>query len=86
MTLTNYQKNVIRTAVPSVVGLLLSCATKSQLHLSNDAVVFLTPICTTIYYAAIRSAETRWPKLSWLLGALPSKPLDPHSPPLDKLA
>jgi hypothetical protein len=86
MTLSNYQKNVIRTAVPSVVGLLISLVAKSGLNLPPEALVYLSPLCTTAYYSLIRAAEVKWPQLSWLLGALPSKPLDPKSAPLDKVA
>jgi len=82
MTLNNYEKNVIRTAVPSVVGLLISLAVKSGLDLSSDSVMVLMPCITTVYYTVIRGLEERYPKLSWLLGALPSNPIDPKSDPI----
>lgn len=74
MKLNDYQKNVIRTAVPSVVGLLISLLAQAGLDLSSSSLAYLVPIATTLYYAAIRGAEKRWPNLSWLLGALPVDP------------
>jgi hypothetical protein len=83
MTLNNYEKNVIRTAVPSVVGFIISLLVKSGLDLSSDSVMVLMPCITTMYYTIIRGLEERFPKLSWLLGALPSNPIDPKSDPID---
>lgn len=74
MKLTNYQKNVIRTAVPSVMGLLISLLAQHGLDLSNDSLAYLVPVITTAYYSAIRAAEAKWPNLSWLLGAFPVDP------------
>ena len=82
MTLNNYEKNVIRTAVPSVVGFIISLLVKSGLDLSSDSVMVLMPCITTMYYTIIRGLEERFPKLSWLLGALPSNPIDPKSDPI----
>lgn len=75
--MTKYQKNVIRTLVPTVIGSLLTLAMKHGLDLSNESVVALMPIVTTIYYSAIRKAEEKWPHLSWLLGAFPADPFHP---------
>lgn len=83
MALNNYEKNVIRTAVPSAVGLLIALAVKSGLDLSSDTVVIIMPCITTVYYTVIRGLEERFPKLSWLLGALPSNPIDPKSDPIN---
>ena len=82
MTLNNYEKNVIRTAVPTVVGVVISIVLKSVLKLSPDTILVIVPCTTTMYYALIRSLEERFPKLSWLLGALPSNPIDPKSDPI----
>ena len=79
MKLTKYQKNVIRTLVPTVIGALLTLAAKNGLDLSNGTVVALMPVITTIYYSAIRKAEETWPHLSWLLGALPADPFHPET-------
>jgi hypothetical protein len=72
--MNDYQKNVIRTAVPSVVGLLISLLAQAGLDLSSASLAYLVPVATTIYYALIRYAEKRWPNLSWLLGAFPVDP------------
>lgn len=75
---TKYQKNVIRTLVPTVIGSLLTLAVKHGLDLSNETVVALMPVITTLYYSAIRKAEEKWPNLSWLLGAFPADPFKPN--------
>jgi len=71
---TNYAKNVIRTAVPAVVGAILAWITKATAGLGAQWVGVLTPIFGTAYYAGLRWAETKVPSLSWLLGALPAQP------------
>jgi hypothetical protein len=68
---TDYQKNVIRTAIPAIVGALSAWATKKGLKLDAETTVLLAPAFTSVYYATIRWAEQKWPKLSWLLGSLP---------------
>ena len=71
--MNNTAKNIIRTATPAVVGAVASEIAKvtAKLTPSETAVVF--PIATTLYYAAIHYVEKKYPKLSWLLGALPVK-------------
>mgnify|MGYP003334586219 CR=1 len=71
MELSDYQKNVIRTAIPAVVGALSAWAARKGFKLDNETVVLLAPTFTSVYYAVIRWAEQKWPKLSWLLGAFP---------------
>ena len=75
--MNNITKNIIRTAVPAVVGALTSWLTHvwAKVPVADQTVIF--PIATTVYYAAIRYAETKYPKLGWLLGALPVKPAAP---------
>lgn len=67
-------KNIVRTATPAVVGAVVTYVTKLSAHINpaTQAVVF--PIATTAYYSAIRLLEEKYPKLGWLLGALPQKP------------
>ena len=66
-------KNIIRTAVPSVVGAVVSVIAKVKANLTPTETAVIFPIATTAYYSAIRTLETKFPKLSWLLGALPVK-------------
>ena len=66
-------RNIIRTAVPAVVGAVASWITKASAHLTPGETAVVFPVATTIYYSAIRTAENKFPKLSWLLGALPVK-------------
>ena len=64
-------RNIIRTAVPSAVGAVVTYLTKLSAHLTPAELAVVFPVATTLYYSAIRFAETKYPKLSWLLGALP---------------
>jgi hypothetical protein len=66
-------RNIIRTAVPSVVGAVASVIAKVKANLTPTETAIIFPIATTAYYSAIRTLETKFPKLSWLLGALPAK-------------
>lgn len=66
-------KNIVRVATPAIVGAVTTYITKVSAHISpaTQAVVF--PIATTAYFSAIHVLEQKYPKLSWLLGALPDK-------------
>ena len=66
-------KNIIRTAVPSVVGAVVSIIAKVKANLTPSETAVIFPIATTLYYSLVRTLETKYPKLSWLLGALPVK-------------
>ena len=83
MTLTPAQKKMIRTAVPTVFGGIVALVAKSGLKLSSDMIVIIMPIATTAYYTLVKTLEKKFPKFSWLLGALPSNPIDPKSAPID---
>ena len=78
---SDYVKNVIRTFVPSVVGAVVAFLTKEWGHVPTYVASLLFPIVTGAYYAAIRYLETKYPSLSWLLGALPVAPAKPASAP-----
>ena len=65
-------RNVVRTAVPAAVGAATTWITKATAHVSPTVMAVVFPLATTAYYAAIRNAEKKWPKLGWLLGALPN--------------
>lgn len=80
MTLSKAQKKTIRAIVPTAVGAGVAILVKNGLDLSNDTIVLMLPVITSIYYAAIRAAEKRWPNLSWLLGAFPHDPFKVEKP------
>jgi len=71
--MNNYQKNIIRTFVPVLVASAVAWITKAEKHLTPSELAIALPIASTVYYAAIRQLEVKFPKLSWLLGALPVK-------------
>jgi membrane protein DedA with SNARE-associated domain len=68
---TDYQRNVIRTVVPAVIGALSALAAKRGFKLDAETSAILAPAFTTVYYAAVRWVEVKHPKFSWLLGSLP---------------
>ena len=80
MTLTKAQKKTIRAIVPTAVGAGVALLVKNGLDLSNDTIVLMLPIFTSIYYTAIKAAEKRWPSWSWLLGAFPHDPFKTEKP------
>ena len=71
--MNNTLRNIVRTAVPAIVGAVASVIAKVKANLTPTETAVVFPIATTAYYSAIRTLETRFPKLSWLLGALPVK-------------
>ena len=71
--MNNTLRNIVRTAVPAIVGAVASVIAKVKANLTPTETAVIFPIATTAYYSAIRTLETRFPKLSWLLGALPVK-------------
>ena len=73
-------KNIIRTAVPSVVGAVVSIIAKAKANLTPSETAVIFPIATTLYYSLVRTLETKYPKLSWLLGALPVKATNVSTP------
>ena len=71
--MNNTLRNIVRTAVPAIVGAVASVIAKVKANLTPTETAIIFPIATTAYYSAIRTLETKFPKLSWLLGALPVK-------------
>ena len=71
--MNNYQKNIVRTFVPVLVASVVAWLTKAEKHLTPAELSIALPIASTVYYGIVRQMETRFPKLSWLLGALPVK-------------
>ena len=80
MTLTKAQKKTIRAFVPTAVGAGVALLVKNGLDLSNDTIILILPVVTSIYYTAIRAAEKRWPSWSWFLGAFPHDPFKVEKP------
>lgn len=65
--------SIVRTAVPYLVGLIVTVAAKAQLELDESTVqsigALLTVVIGTAYYAVVRELETRVsPAWGWLLG------------------
>jgi len=58
---------------PAIVGAVVSWVTMKWMTLPAADLAVMTPVATTAYYTAVRMAEEKWPKLSWLLGCLPVK-------------
>ena len=75
--MNNMDRNICRTAVPAIIGAVVAWVTKEWMTLPANDLMYLTPLATTAYYTAVRFAEEKFPKASWLLGCLPVKPAEP---------
>lgn len=67
--LSNFAIAIVRTFVPILVGFVANLIARFGFHV-NDAEI-ATEISTgvpVVYYAVVRKAEERWPKVGWLLG------------------
>jgi len=78
--MNNMDRNICRTAVPAIVGAIVAWVTKEWAKLPANDLMYLTPLATTAYYTAVRFAEEKFPKASWLLGCLPVKLEVPVTP------
>jgi len=78
--MNNMDRNICRTLVPAVIGAIVAWITKEWMTLPANDLMYLIPLATTAYYTAIRFAEEKWPKASWLLGCLPVKAADATTP------
>lgn len=78
MNLKDYFASLVRTAVPAAVGLLVAylAAHHAGQLVPAGATPYLTAAAGTLYYAIVRAAERKWPKVGWLLG-LPVAPVYP---------
>jgi len=70
--MNNMDRNIC-PAVPAIVGAVVAWVTKEWAKLPANDLMYLTPLATTAYYTAVRFAEEKFPKASWLLGCLPVK-------------
>lgn len=65
---------LIRTIVPAIAGGIVAWFANQGIEIDPGAlVVVLVPICTGLYYAAVRWLAKTWPKLEWFLG-YPARP------------
>lgn len=75
--------SIIRTTVATAVGTVLSWAVRHGLPVGSidtaQAVAYVTPLCISVYYAAVRAAEKQWPQVGWLLG-IAKAPVYPPAP------
>ena len=69
-----YIRNLVRTGVPVAVGTVVAWFASKGWNLKSGQFAVLAPVFSTVYYGVIRGAEKKYPKLSWLLGALPTTP------------
>lgn len=72
--MNDYLLSLIRTAVPTAIGALLSwLAVEHGIvvpeGLTNEATIWLTGLVVTLYYGIVRALEKRWPRIGILLGA-----------------
>lgn len=72
-SMSNYYKNIIRTFIPVLVGSVIVYLTKLEKHIPAGELAIVLPVISTVYYGIVRQLEVKYPKLSWLLGALPVK-------------
>ena len=76
-----YIRNLVRTAVPVAVGTVVAWFASKGWNLKSGQFAVLAPVFSTVYYGVIRGLEKKFPKLSWLLGALPAAPVVPTPTP-----
>lgn len=69
MTVRDYLASIVRTVVPTVVGLLLALAAKTGLQLDPGTVSMLVDaLAVGAYHAGVRVLENRWPSFGVMLG------------------
>lgn len=73
MTLRDRFASIVRTGVPYLIGLGLTwLGRETGIVLDEDNSAELTAwaafLAGTAYYAVVRWAEARWPRVGWLLG------------------
>ena len=67
---SSLRASVVRTAVPVIVGAIVTLALKAQVELDTGVITqAVTTVVTVVYYAVVRTLETRFgPAWGWLLG------------------
>lgn len=67
---TTRVRTVVRTTITGAVGLVASYFYSKWAHFNTGQYAGLALAVAGAYHAAIQWAETRFPKLGWLLGIL----------------
>lgn len=76
--MSDYVVSLIRTVVPTIVGVAMAWLATKGLNFDSEVVVpAVTGICTVGYYAVVRFIEQRRPAVGVLLG----KPAAPQYEP-----
>jgi hypothetical protein len=85
MNVRDYPASLLRTVVPIAVGVALDwVARKTGVVVATDSVApVVAALAASAYYAVVRLAERKWPKLGWLLGLPVTPSYIPPSPPSD---
>lgn len=68
---TTAVRNVVRSAVASVVGASVAYGTTKWASLQTSNLAYLAPTFSTAYFALVHLLEKKYPKLGWLLVLLP---------------
>jgi hypothetical protein len=83
MNLGDTALSYVRTLVPVAVGFVVSWAALVGVNVDPGTqtalISLLTSVITGLYYVVVRWAESRWPKVGWLLGS-PKTPTYPPTP------
>lgn len=67
--MNDYIVSLIRTWVPVALGGVLSWAIEAGVEIDRDgAIIAVTGVIISIYYAVVRFAETKYPQIGVLLG------------------
>lgn len=70
MTPTDYGRSLIRTIVPIAVGALVGWLASRGVKVDASTIIpAVDGVVAAVYYAVVRAAEQKWPKVGWLLGA-----------------
>jgi len=70
MTVRDYLASLIRTAVPILMGVVITwLAKKLGMDIpAEPATTAVTALVSAAYYALVRAAEAKWSWVGWLLG------------------
>lgn len=92
--MSNFFTSLIRTIVPTIVGVAVAWAVKHGINIDEAEVnAWLIPLCISAYYTVARYLEIKVPEFGWLLGmakapgyaggvAPPAKPSPGNNPDL----
>jgi len=70
MTPTAYGRSLIRTIVPIAVGALVGWLATRGVSIDAATIIpTVDAVVAAVYYAVVRAAEQKWPKVGWMLGS-----------------